>query len=79
VATGSNPVTRIKKSTQVDFFNLPNKEFCSAQDLNAGAMFGERAGEPNREAVARPRRRKPSRAEAKSYHAYKKIHASGFF
>jgi hypothetical protein len=29
-------------------------------------MFGELAGEPNREAVASPRRRKPTRGEAES-------------
>lgn len=36
------------------------------RDENAGAMFGEHAGEPNREAVARPRRRKTPRVEAES-------------
>lgn len=36
-------------------------------DLNAGVMFGELVGEPNHEAVAKPRRRKPTRAAAKSH------------
>ena len=38
----------------------------SRQDLNAGALSSERAGERDREAVARPSQRKLARAEAKS-------------
>jgi len=36
------------------------------RDENAGAMCGEHAGEPHGEAVARPRRRKSTKAEAES-------------
>jgi hypothetical protein len=61
VATGSNPVVRIKKIHLVDFFNCRTKSFVRQKDLNAGAMFGELAGEPNREAVVSPSRRKTAR------------------
>jgi hypothetical protein len=44
----------------------------SRLDLNAGAMFGERAGEPNREEVASPSRRKTVRGAAESRYAHQK-------
>ena len=51
------------------------------RDENAGAMFDEHSGEPNSEAVARPRRRKPTRAAAESRPVRQKnnLNTSGCF
>jgi hypothetical protein len=44
----------------------------SDEESNAGAMFCELAGEQNREALASPSRRKPTRGAADSSRAHQK-------